>query len=331
MPAIFSPLLPKVKKSPTPSRVSRHRVIIMAGPTAVGKTDLSLALAASLPQVEIISADSMQVYRGMDIGTAKASWAMRMTVPHHLIDVRDITDAYNVVDFFYECQAAILDILKRGKIPLISGGAGFYLRSLLQGPPSGPPSVPFVRKKLEDECEQIGLEEMLKKLAKLDPAYAASISKGDRQKVIRGLEIIALTKQPVSSFEKPVVPAYDYRCWFLCRERKSLYERIEKRCDAMLHEGLIEETTRLIREGLLVNKSAAQSIGYRQTLAYLETKQTKRDLDLLQDEFKKCSRHLAKRQFTWFRQEPLFRWLDLDLYDTETALSLILRDFLHLL
>lgn len=328
MPSTSLLLRPKVKKVPRKSYVERHKVIILAGPTAVGKTDLSLLLAETLGKAEIISADSMQVYRGMDIGTAKASWKERQKVPHHLIDIREINEPYNVVDFFYDAGARISDILKRGKTPIISGGAGFYLRSLIAGPPSGPPSVPLLRKKLEDECEDVGTEALLKRLKKMDPEYAATISKGDKQKIIRALEIIALTKQPVSAFKTPPIPSYDWRCWFLCRERKALYERIESRCDDMLKAGLIEEVIRLKREGLLLNQSAVQSIGYRQTLAFLDSKQTLTDFKNYKEEFKKCSRHLAKRQFTWFRAEPDYSWLDMDTHDTESAASLILKDYL---
>lgn len=328
MPATSLALRTKEKKSPRSSAVAPQKVIILAGPTAVGKTALSLLLADTLKKAEIISADSMQVYRGMDIGTAKATWPERLHVPHHLLDIRELTESYNVVDFFYECQARLQDILKRGKTPLIIGGAGFYLRSLLQGPPSGPPSVPLLRRKLEEECETSGTEALLKKLIKLDPVYAATLSKGDKQKIIRGLEIITLTKQPVSAFKKPVIPSYDWRCWFLCRERPSLYCRIEERCLSMLKAGLIDEVVRLKHEGLLTNLSAAGSIGYRQVLAFLASAQTPSDFQTLKEDFKKGSRHLAKRQFTWFRQEPDFRWLDLDRYDIETAASLILKDYL---
>ncbi len=328
MPVTTRASRPQTKKVPRQTSVSKPKVIILAGPTAVGKTALSLILAGSLPKVEIISADSMQVYRGMDIGTAKASWKERLAVPHHLIDIREINEPYNVVDFFYDCQARIADILKRGKIPIISGGAGFYLRSLLVGPPSGPPSVPLLRKKLEEECEALGTEALFKRLKKLDAPYAATISTGDKQKIIRALEIICLTKQPVSVFKPPVLPAYDWRCWFLSRDRKGLYERIEERCDEMLAEGLLDEVQRLKKEGLLLNKSAMQSIGYRQSLTFLDSSQTIADFAAYKEELKKCSRHLAKRQFTWFRAEPSYRWLDLDTYDLETAASLILQDYL---
>ena len=324
----LEPLAQKKRKDPGPFS---PRAIIIAGPTAVGKTALSLLLSETLPQIEIISADSMQVYRGMDIGTAKPDWRMQLQVPHHLIDIRDIRESFNVVDFFYECQATLQGILKRGRTPLIIGGAGFYLRSLFTGPPSGPPSVPSLRKKLEEECDLLGIEALLARLSKLDPIYAKSISKGDRQKIIRALEIIALTRKPVSCFKTPEPlekPLCDFRCWFLCRSRDNLYSRIEKRCDDMLRESLLDEVTRLKREGLLFNQSAVQSIGYRQALNFLESRQTPQDFDHFVTEFKKCSRHLAKRQFTWFRREPLFRWLDLDRFDLETAASMIIKDYL---
>ncbi|MCX6995219.1 MAG: tRNA (adenosine(37)-N6)-dimethylallyltransferase MiaA [Chlamydiae bacterium] len=318
---------PQTKKVPCQASFAKPKVIILAGPTAVGKTALSLILAGLLSKVEIISADSMQVYRGMDIGTAKASWKERLAVPHHLIDVREINDPYNVVDFFYDCQSRIADILKRNKIPIISGGSGFYLHSLLNGPPSGPPSVPLLRKKLEDECEELGIEHLFKRLKKLDTLYASTISTKDKQKIIRALEIISLTKQPVSAFKPPIPPSYDWRCWFLSRERKGLYERIEKRCDEMIAEGLLDEVTRLKREGILMNKSAMQSIGYRQSLNFLDSTQTLTDFASYKEDLKKCSRHLAKRQFTWFRTEPAYSWLELDTYDMEAVALQIIQDY----
>lgn len=322
-------LQPLAKKKPLDEAFLAPRVIVLAGPTAVGKTALSLLIAQTVKNAEIISADSMQVYRGMDIGTAKASWRERLTVPHHMIDVREINQPFNVVDFFYEARTQMSHILKRGKTPIIIGGAGFYLRSLLTGPPSGPPSVASVREKLEDECEKEGVEALLKRLIRLDPLYAKTISSGDRHKIIRALEIITLTQKPVSAFkaEGPLPSPYSFRCWFLCRDRTELYKRIEERCEEMLREGLIDEVFRLKREGLLSNASAAQSIGYRQSLSFLESAQTPTDFKQMVSTFKTGSRHLAKRQLTWFRKEPEFRWLDLDRFDVETAASMILKDY----
>lgn len=307
----------------------KKRVIVLAGPTACGKSALALSLA-ELMGGEIISADSMQVYRGMDIGTAKATKEERERIPHHLIDIRDVAENFNVVDFYYEARHSCQIVIGRENIPLIVGGSGFYLHSLLYGPPSGPPSVPELRKALEEESDRLGTDALYERLKQLDPQYANTITRHDKQKIIRALEILTLTGKKVSKLSwtgrrKP--QNYDFRCWFLHRPRQHLYERIEKRCDHMLAEGFLEEVEMLDQKGLRSNTSAAQSIGYRQALDFLDSKKTKEDYIRFVDSFKQASRNYAKRQFTWFRREPLFRWLDLDLHDPEVALEMIRQDY----
>ncbi|MEI8365750.1 MAG: tRNA (adenosine(37)-N6)-dimethylallyltransferase MiaA [Parachlamydiaceae bacterium] len=307
----------------------KKRVIIISGPTASGKSDLAMSLA-ELYRGEIIAADSMQVYRGMNIGTAKPSQEDRALVPHHLIDIRDITDTFNVVDFYYEARHCCHLTHSRGNVPLIVGGSGFYLHSLLYGPPSGPPSVPELRKSLEEECERLGCEALYERLRQLDPQYANTLTKNDKQKIVRGLEIVALTGKKVSKLSwkgRRRPQNYDFRCWFVHRPRESLYQRIEKRCDEMLAEGFLDEVARLDQLGLRTNTSAAQAIGYRQALEYLDSTKTTTDYKHFVDTFKQASRNYAKRQFTWFRREPLFRWLDLDMHDPEVALEMIRQDY----
>jgi tRNA dimethylallyltransferase len=219
----------------------KKKVILLAGPTGSGKTALSFILAQNLDNCEIISADSMQVYRGMDIGTAKATPEQLSQVPHHLIDIRHVSEPFNVVDFYYEARHCMESILSRGNCPIVVGGAGFYFRALLYGPPSGPPSIPIVRKALEEEMEILGIDALFSTLQQKDPEYSATITRGDRHKIIRALEIITLTREPVSKFSwKCRTPPcdYDYRCWFVYRPRDSLYKSIEQRCDRMLQEGL---------------------------------------------------------------------------------------------
>lgn len=308
---------------------SKKKVVIIAGPTACGKSSLALSLA-ELHGGEIISADSMQVYCGMDIGTAKATKKERERVPHHLIDIRDIKDSFNVVDFYYEARHCCQVVLGRENIPLIVGGSGFYLHSLLFGPPSGPPSVPELRKALEQESEEMGSEALYRRLEELDPQYAHTITKNDKQKIVRALEIIALTGKKVSklSWKARCKPQnYDFRCWFLHRPRDLLYKRIEKRCDQMIADGFLDEVIQLERKGLRLNTSAAQAIGYRQAIQFLDSNQSREEYKKFLDSFKQASRNYAKRQFTWFRQEPLFRWLDLDMHDPEVARDMILQDY----
>lgn len=307
----------------------KKRVIILAGPTAVGKSSLALSFA-ELYDGEIISADSMQVYRGMDIGTAKASKEEQVLVPHHLIDIRDITEPFNVVDFYYEARHCCQLVNSRGNIPLVVGGSGFYLHSLIYGPPSGPPSVPELRKSLEDESERLGTEALYEKLRALDPQYASTITKNDKQKIIRALEIITLTGKKVSklSWKTRSKPQnYDFRCWFLHRPRENLHKRIDERCEQMLAQGFLEEVDRMEKAGIRSNPSAAQAIGYRQALDYLGSKRTEEDYRRFVEVFKQATRQYAKRQFTWFRREPLFRWLDLDLHDMEVAREMIRQDY----
>lgn len=320
------------KQIPINLQKLKKRVIVIAGPTCCGKSAFALELAQQLDG-EIVSADSMQVYRGMDIGTAKPTKEEQELVPHHLIDIRDVTETFNVVDFFYEARQCCQSIHERGKVPIVVGGAGFYIHSLLYGPPSGPPSVPEVRKSLEDEMEILGADVLFERLHQLDPQYAKTITKHDKQKIIRALEIISLTGKMVSKLSwkgrrKP--QNYDFRCWFLFRPREQLYRRIENRCDKMLEDGLLEEVSRVKEQGILQNTSASQAIGYRQSLEYLQSSQTPKNYAEFVVNFKQASRNYAKRQRTWFSREPLFNWVDMDLHDPEVIMDLIMKDYLSL-
>lgn len=305
----------------------KKRVIVLAGPTGCGKSAFAIPLAKALDG-EIISADSMQIYRGMDIGTAKPTLEQRAAIPHQLIDTHPVKVGFNVVDFFFEARHFCHLILARNRVPIVVGGSGFYLRSLIYGPPNGPPSVPELRQALEEEISVAGPEILYERLKQLDPQYAATITKNDRQKIVRALEIITLSGKKVSQLSwkgRKTPQNYDFRCWFLYRPRDKLYESINRRCEKMIEDGLIEEVERLKEEGLLENHSASQAIGYRQTLAYLETARTAEDFAHFVDEFKQASRRYAKRQWTWFRHERDFR--PLDLTDPIAAMETILDDF----
>ncbi|MCC5831437.1 MAG: tRNA (adenosine(37)-N6)-dimethylallyltransferase MiaA [Chlamydiales bacterium] len=322
-------ILPLEKKIKDLSGLKPQKIILIAGPTACGKSDLSLILAEML-KGEIISADSMQVYRGMDIGTAKVSQEDQARIPHHLIDIRQIQESFNVVDFYFEARQCIDSILARSRVPIIVGGSGFYFRALLYGPPSGPPSISEVRERLENELELIGNEAMYEQLKEIDPAYAASITPNDRQKVIRALEIVTLTGERVSKNQwtrsKPL-PDYAYHSWFIYRPREVLYPSIDMRCEQMLEAGLIDEVKELEKQGLRMNPSASQAIGYRQCLEFLATSQSEQEYKKFVRKFKTASRQYAKRQFTWFRKEPLFPWLNVDLHDLEIAADMIAQEF----
>ena len=312
-----------------PSRKNKKKVIVISGPTGCGKTDLSLIIAKFMGG-EVISADSMQVYKGMDIGTAKLPVSKRQGIPHYLIDVCDVKDMFNVVDFYYEARRECDNICARNKVPIVVGGSGFYLRNFLYGPPSGPPSIQGVRKVLEEEMESLGAHVLYERLQSFDPKYAATITPHDRHKIVRALEIISLTDEKVSSFswnDRHESEEYDFYCWFLYRSRENLYRRIEERCDEMLKKGLIEEVKGLIGDGLCDNKSASQAIGYRHCLEYLKKEQSAEDYAEMVRKFKTDSRHYAKRQFTWFRKEKMFNWVSVDDHDLETVADIIMNDY----
>lgn len=328
-------LLTRPHKGPIPQKErvyppgKKKRILIIAGPTAAGKTALSLSLAAALGG-EIISADSMQVYRGMDIGTAKALPEERALIAHHLIDICSIDAPFNVAEFYKHATQAFEEILLRENVPIVVGGSGFYIHTLLYGPPSGPPSNAEMRERLDQQMKDLGPEVLYERLQLFDPTYAATISEFDRHKIIRALEIMALSEKRVSDFPKAGhlrEQKYDFRCWFLYYPRERLYERIERRCDEMIRKGFLEEVRELEKKGLRNNPSAAQAIGYRQALEFLSGPQTEEAHQQFISSFKKASRHYSKRQFTWFRKEPLFRWLNLDEHPPEHLKELILQDF----
>lgn len=320
---------PKEKKAPIPLRRARPKVVVLAGPTASGKTEMGLFLSNAL-RGEIISADSMQIYRGMDIGTAKATPQQQALVPHHLIDIRSVRESFNVVDFYHEARHYCEKLSSHNVVPIVVGGSGFYIHTLLYGPPNGPPSIPEVRKALEEEANRLGIDKLYERLVALDKNYAESITPHDRQKIIRALEIITLSGNSVSVLpwkERNMYSGYDFRCWFIHRSRENLYHRIEKRCDEMIEKGLLKEIASLEENGLKENLSASQSIGYRQGLEYLQTNRKEEDYDEFIRNFKQASKRYVKRQFTWFRRESQFRWLDLELHDLETAVDIIIQDY----
>jgi tRNA dimethylallyltransferase len=321
--------LPLPQKERVSQRGEKKRIIVIAGPTASGKTKLSLELAGFIGG-EIVSADSCQVYRGMDIGTAKVSAAERALYPHHLIDICDLDESFNVAEFYKSCQESFRHISAREAVPIVVGGSGFYIHALLYGPPAGPPSVPDVRDLLDRQMRDLGPDVLFERLQILDPEYAATISVRDRHKIVRALEIIALSERKVSDFPKRMKleeQQYDFRCWFIYYPRESLYPRIEHRCEEMLRLGFLEEVKSLDQRGIRINSAASQAIGYRQALEYLDSPQTDADYLAFISNFKKASRQYAKRQFTWFRKEPLFRWLNIEEHSPERIQEIILQDF----
>lgn len=322
-------LSPLPKKWLEESRGAFPKVILLAGPTGCGKSALSLLLAELLGG-EIVSADSVQVYQGMDIGTAKVSKEERARIPHYLIDTRRVQESFNIVDFYYEAKQCCNAIAARGRVPIVVGGSGFYFRALLHGPPSGPPAVHEVRLELEEKLKEFGTAELYRRLEELDPLYAKTITPNDQQKLVRALEIITVTGERVSDLKwdcNRLVKDFSFHAWFLHRPRPVLYKRLDGRCEQMLELGLVDEVRALDKQGLRSNRSAAQAIGYRQVLDYLDSPQSLEDYHRMVHEFKVATRHYVKKQFTWFRKEPLFRWLDVELHDPEIAIDLIAQEY----
>lgn len=319
-------------KQAVQERDSKPKIIVLSGPTAVGKTAISLKLAKQLGG-EIISVDSMQVYRGMDIGSAKPTVEEQRDVVHHMIDVREISDPINVAQYAEEALLAIRSVLARSRVPILVGGSGFYLDALIHGAPTGPAADPFIRSHLEGEINRLGTESLYERVKELDPEYAKTITHGDKQKIVRALEIMSLTNCKVSQIQKhgkSPSKEFSFCCYFFYRDRQRLYDRINKRCEQMIQMGLFQEVQSLMLEGLLENPSAMQAIGYRQTLDFFKSQKTVFDQKEFIEKFKQSSRQYAKRQMTWFRKQPLFRWLDLDLYDDELVLEKIIEDYYKL-
>lgn len=307
----------------------RPTAIVITGPTGVGKTALSIAVAKMVGG-EVISADSMQVYRGMDIGTAKVRPLERDGVPHYMLDIRSVSTPFDVSDYYEEAKGAFDLIVAKNRVPIIVGGTGFYLQALMHGPPVGPPGDPRLRAEIEKELERLGIEALYEKVQMVDPLYASRITMRDKRKVVRAIEIMTLTGGLVSDLD----PAKHskglnarFLSWFLCCPRPILYRRIEERCDEMLEEGLLAEIDRLENEGLIHNTTASQAIGYKQGLHYLHSEQSPEDYKVFVEAFKKASRRYAKKQFTWFRRHKEFRWLDVDKYTGAQAAQMIYRDF----
>ncbi|MBO4838575.1 MAG: tRNA (adenosine(37)-N6)-dimethylallyltransferase MiaA [Lachnospiraceae bacterium] len=294
-------------------------VIVLTGPTAVGKTALSLRLAETLDG-EIVGADSMQVYRGMDVGTAKATPEERARVPHHLIDVADPSQDFSVAEYVPLAEAALRDILSRGRLPLICGGTGFYIQALLKGLDFSEERESSLRERLRERMEQEGPEALHRELAAVDPAAAAAIHPNNRKRVIRALEYYQETGRRISDLNQAQqTQESPYRVLYLVLDlpREQLYRRIDQRVDQMLAQGLEEEVRSLLAQGVPAGSTAMQALGYKEMREYLEGRCTREEAA---DRIKLGSRHYAKRQLTWFRREKEAVWIDKSRYDNEEEL-----------
>jgi tRNA dimethylallyltransferase len=282
--------------------------ICLLGPTGIGKTDLVLNLAEGCG--EIINLDSMQLYRGMDIGTAKPTPDQQARVPHHLIDCYSPFDTVNVYDVIQQAHRIIQQIQQRGRIPFLVGGTGLYFKALFQGMFQGPTSQPAYRKEMEKEIQQYGLEPLYERLTQVDPYAAGKIKPQDRQRIIRALEVYDTTGKPLSYFwNQTQSPVYTFLKLGLKMERSVLYKRIETRCDAMIAAGLIDEVRDLIDQGLTLDHVPMKAIGYRHFYLYLRGEWSyEKTVEL----FKRDTRRFAKRQLTLFRPMEDVYWFPAD-------------------
>lgn len=297
---------------PIPSKLP---IILLAGPTAAGKTRLSLRIAVEL-DTEIINADSMQVYRHMDIGTAKPTRAEQNLVRHHLLDVVNPDEPFDVATYLNLARPIVDALHARGKIPLVVGGTGLYLKVLTRGICPGPPTDVELREQLKREAAQRGLTALHEELSHQDPVSAQRIHPHDRQRIIRALEVFRLTGLPLSRWqEQHRFGELLYPSWklFLFREREDLYRRIDDRVHAMMEAGFLDEVKGLLKVGYGPELSSMQSLGYRQLLRHLAGEM---DLDRAVAQIQKETRHYAKRQFTWFRGDSEFRWFHADAHES---------------
>ena len=285
------------------------RVGFLVGPTGVGKSAVALQLAEAL-NAEIVNADSRQVYRAMDIGTAKPDARDRARVPHHLVDLRTPAEPLDVAQFTALARAAIGEIAARGRNPLVVGGSGLYLRVLRGGIFPGPPASPTIRRELEALAAERGVEYLRARLAEVDPEAAARIGYRDLYRIVRALEVFQLTGRPISDHQREhrfAARAYATLTIGLGMERKRLCEAINRRFDAMIAQGLVEEVRALLAAGYDPGAPPLSTVGYRQIVSALRGESA---LTEAIETAKRETRRLAKRQLTWFRADPEIVWLD---------------------
>ena len=307
-------------------------VLILFGPTASGKTEILLNLFSGGRngiQAEAVSADSMQVYRGMDIGTAKPSIEERTLLPHHLIDICEPSEQFNCGNFVHLADKACLDIINRGKLPVISGGTGFYLKNFILGLPEAPPSNESIRIRLKQELQEKGAAALMEELAGCDPESASRIHINDEYRLLRALEVLRICGRPLSSFAASSTNKrnlYNFVIIGLSRHREELYRRINMRCKAMFAQGLPCEVQGLFEKGYTPQDPGLRAIGYREFFVKEpENWRLSRDLTGIEALVAQNSRRYAKRQITFFASIPKVKWIEAN-QDKEQIAQLILRE-----
>ena len=281
-------------------------VVAVVGPTATGKSALSLALAEALGG-EVVNADSMQLYRGLDIGTAKLTVEERRGVPHHVLDIWPVTAPASVAAYQRLARAAIDDILARGRVPLLVGGSGLYIRAVLEEF-DFPGTDPALRAELEAELAAVGPGALHERLRAHDPDAAARILPSNGRRIVRALEVVTLTGRPfAAALPSEPVPFYPSVQIGVDRDPPALDDRVAERVSAMWSAGLVAETERLVAEGLRAGRTASRALGYQQVLAFLDGSLTESEAF---EETVRATRRFVRRQRSWFRRDPRIRWLD---------------------
>lgn len=306
--------------------MEKEKLIILTGPTAVGKTKISIGLAKRIGG-EIISADSMQVYKGMNIGTDKITPEKMQGVPHHMIDILDPSEDFNAFEFKRRAKDIIEDIISRGKIPILVGGTGFYIQSVLydvdfEVPESSDESSAY-RKELEEIAKTPeGVHKLYEELVSIDPEYTKDLHENNVKRVIRALSFYKDTGEKMSEHNKEQrenESPYDFFYFVLTDDRDVLYDRIEKRIDKMVEEGLVDEVRGIMAQNIKRDATSMQALGYREMISYLNGEIS---LDEAIDLLKKNTRHFAKRQLTWFRREKTVTFIDKKEYGRDDDLVL---------
>ena len=308
--------------------MSKPRVVAVGGPTASGKTALSVALARAFDG-EIINADSMQIYKNLDVGTAKPSAEERQGIPHYLLDFLPPETPYSVADFTAAADPLIRDITARGRLPLVVGGTGLYITSLLSGMAFAPEKTdPAIRARLQARADTEGGAALYAELQRVDPDYAAQVHPNNLPRVIRALELFEATGRRMSDQRREARPAeapYHALCLCLtCRDRAVLYSRIDRRVDEMVENGVLDEA-RQVYDHRDAYRTAAQAIGYKEFFPYFEGTAP---LDACTEKLKQASRNYAKRQLTWFRHMDGVVWLDASAPDVTARAVQLTREFL---
>ncbi|WP_208592632.1 tRNA (adenosine(37)-N6)-dimethylallyltransferase MiaA [Gracilibacillus suaedae] len=302
----------------------KEKLIVIVGPTAVGKTALSIEVAKKF-NGEVISGDSMQIYRGLDIGTAKVTEAEKAGVPHYMIDILDPVDSFSVADFQKQVQENIDRILEKNKRPIIAGGTGLYIQSVLYDYQfADSERSNEYHEQIEIEMEREGIDYVYQRLQQVDPLQAEKIHPNNRRRLIRALEVYDRTGMTMTEYQQKqqVESRYDFRIVGLEMDRSLLYERINQRVDQMVEEGLIDEVKRLYQAGL-ENSQAMRGIGYKEILPYIRGEQS---LEEAIDTLKRNSRRFAKRQYTWFKNKMPVDWYSITVETKNQVFQNILAD-----